>query len=109
MDFLLIPFLGFLSFVVFMAFSKYGRGKALGGKIVWSGKEHLLDESSVGTKFIVQVHGVETKDQLQKNKVGIELRSKSFTHLSIRPVSLSIDQATELSEELNNAIKQVDT
>lgn len=110
MEFGLILFFGFMAFVFFMGFSKFGRGKMLGGKIIWSGKEHLLEESKFsGMKSLIQVHGVESKKPCSENKVGIEFRSRSYMHFSTHPISLSTEQAKELIEELNSAISKVST
>lgn len=106
----LIVFCLFMAFVFFMGFSKYGRGKMLGGRIIWSGKEHLLEESKfTGMKSFIQVHGIEGKKPNREDKVGIELRSKSYMHFSNQPVSITPDQARELIEELRSAIDRINT
>ena len=102
-------FLGFMGYVIFSAFSKRGRGKMLGGKIVWSGKYHLIDEHKFsGSKSHVQVHAIETKPN-EAPKVGIELRHKAYTAFSVQPISLTLEQASEISEELKQAIENART
>ena len=110
MEFGLVFFFGFMAFVFFMGFSKYGRGKMLGGKIIWSGKEHQIEESKFsGMKSFVQVHGIEGRKVSDENKIGIELRSRSYMHFSTQPISLTTEQAKELIKELDNAINKVST
>ena len=81
----------------------------MGGKIVWSGKEHLFDEAEFsGSKSRIQVHSIDTGGG-QPNKVGVELRHTSYMGFSVQPITLTVEQAKVVSEEINQAITNAHT
>ena len=107
---LLIAGIAFFGFIAFMSFSRLGRGKMLGGRIIWSGEEHLLETSKFSKfKSFIQIHSVRNVSPDKEPKIGIELRSRSAMHFETRPVSLTIEQAQKLADEIHDAIRHIDT
>ena len=105
----LIPVIvfGVFAYLFYTVFTKSGRGKLLGGNIVWSGKRHVLDKTEfTGSKIQFQVHTVATKSE---PIIGLELRHTSYGGFSVQPVSLSKEQARLLVNELNEAITHAST
>ena len=109
MDWTLLLGLGFLAFVIYMSFSKRGRGRMLGGKIKWSGQYHLIDKQKfAGSESRLQVHAIEGKAG-EEDKVGLELRHKSYMGFSVQPISLTVEQAKWVAQEIQEAIKNTRT
>ena len=84
----------------------WARGDEYGGKLIWSGKKHIVKKRIFSHyKSNVQVHGIKTKNPNDLNRVGIKITE----FYSSKHISLTTEQANELIEELNFAIKTTNT
>ncbi|GAB5387010.1 MAG: hypothetical protein Alis3KO_41330 [Aliiglaciecola sp.] len=82
----------------------------LGGKIIWSGANVSSEKSNFsGAQETIQIHAIKTKQSMDSKKIGLEIRSKSYMHISIQPFRLSAAQAKQLSDDLKEAVSKIET
>ena len=84
----------------------WARGDEYGGKLIWSGKKHIVKKGIFSNyNSNIQVHGIKTKNSSDLNRVGIKIT----VFYSSEQISLTTEQANDLIEELNFAIKTTNT
>jgi hypothetical protein len=96
----LLIFFGFMGFVLWSMFSKTGKGRMLGGKIVHTANDEILQTQGMN-KTAIRAHLIETKSG--SKHVGIELSDNAKLAASMRPIKLTKQEA----ESLINMIKEV--
>lgn len=96
----LILFFGILVWVVFVFFTKYGKGVVFGGKIIKTyngvkGKRRIVTSR-------VKVHAVEAAPTVRF--VGLEISNSTFGGFQMIPITLPASEAKELARLLNEAV-----
>lgn len=98
---LLIFFFGFVAFFIYSAFTKSGRGRMFGGKILKTSDDSIVQESGIN-KTTIKVHLIE-KNHGEKC-VGVEIIDNAKLAWSMRPITFSKAEAQQLVSMLNEAI-----
>ncbi|WP_221801519.1 hypothetical protein [Oceanobacter mangrovi] len=96
----LLIFFGFMGFVLWSMFSKTGKGRILGGKIVHTANDEIIQAQGTN-KTTIRAHVIETNSG--SKHVGIELSDNAKLAASMRPIKLTKQEA----ESLINMIKEV--
>ena len=98
-----IFFFGILAFIVYSVFTKGGKGFLFGGKIIETLNDSIIQKRGI-TKTTIKIHIIEKK---QKEKyVGIELTENAKLSWSMKPVTISKEDAQKLVNMLNDAINK---
>jgi hypothetical protein len=100
-----ILFAAFFGYVLWTLFSRKGRGKALGGEIVWSGPEKKVGGTSL-SKEVVTVHLIRTSNPSDPFSIGVEYRATALMAASTTPIKLTTEQAGELARDIDKALEQ---
>ncbi len=100
-----IAILLFLSFFVFLAFTKKGKGLFFGGAIIKTIGEKIGSKRGI-ISANVRVHVVKTKlPQPNTFQVGLELSQTSVASFQMTPITLSQREAGLLITMLQEAIE----
>ena len=95
-------FIGFVGFFVYSVFTKKGRGRFFGGKILKTIDTEIKSRKGMMNSTI-RVHVIEKKKQIE-NAVSIELNQHAYLAWSMMPINLSKDDAKTLISMLEEAV-----
>ncbi len=99
----LLIFFGFMGFVLWSLFSKTGKGRMLGGKIVYTANDEIVQTQGIN-KTAIRAHLIETKSG--SKHVGIELSDNAKLAASMRPIKLSKQEADTLAAMIKEMANQ---
>ena len=101
---LLFPlfFFGFIAYFVFTVFTKKGKGRLFGGRIVKTIDKEIKQKKGISNSTI-RVHVIEKKEQ-KDNAIGIELNFHAYLAWSMTPINLSKNDARDLISMLVEAV-----
>ena len=83
----------FFAYVLWSMFSKKGKGKMLGGTIIDTAKDEIVQKKGVAT-MALRAHVIEAKDGTRH--VGLELSENAKLAASVTPIKLSKKEAETL-------------
>ncbi len=102
MDNLVVIFVvGFIAFFIYSVFSKSGKGRMFGGKIIESIDKSITSKKGM-SKTKIKLHVIEKKKG--ENCVGIELSQSAVLAWSMTPITLTKSDAKLMIDMLNEAI-----
>lgn len=90
---MLLAFVAFFVFIFWSLFSKSGKGRLLGGKILTTAKDEIIKKEGI-SKTALRAHLVEAKDGTKH--VGLELSQNAKLAASMTPIKLSKQEAETL-------------
>ena len=88
--------------VFFQLFTRRGREWLLGGRIARTFGSVVVQRSGLG-KTTINVHALEPKHLGEAPRVGIEIATRALLGASTTPLTLSQQDARDLSEALKSA------
>lgn len=94
---------GFIAFFIYSVFTKSGRGRMFGGKIVDTLNDTIIQTSGIN-KTTIKIHLIEK--QKGEKCVGVELTDNAKLAWSMRSLTFSKDEAQQLVFMLNEAINK---
>jgi len=100
----LVPlfFLCFIAYFVFSIFTKKGKGRLLGGKIVRTIDTEIKQSKGIA-RTTIRAHVIDRKKSVE-NSISIELNQHAFLAWSMMPINLSKEEAKTLVSMLQEAI-----
>jgi hypothetical protein len=99
--FLAVPLI--IGFVLYTMFTKSGKGRMLGGTIIDSSSEEIIQKSGMLTTAI-RAHVVESKTK--GKHVGLEISEGAKLGASFKPIKLSKPEAETLIRMLSEAVSK---
>lgn len=88
-----IVFIGFFVFIFWSMFSKSGKGRLLGGTIIHTANDEIIQTKGIA-KSTIRAHLVETKSG--SKHIGIELSESAKLAASMKPIKLTKEEAEKL-------------
>ena len=91
-NFFYLFFFGFIAFFLYSVFTKHGRGRMFGGKIVGTLNESIVQTSGIN-KTIMKIHLIEKKSG--EKHVGVDLTDNAKLAWSMRPLTFTQSEAKQ--------------
>ncbi|RNC83166.1 MAG: hypothetical protein ED557_10670 [Balneola sp.] len=82
-----------MAFVFWSMFSKKGKGRMLGGSIIHTSSEEIIQTKGIA-KSVIRTHVVEAKNG--SKHIGIELSENAKLAASMTPIKLTKEEAQKL-------------
>ena len=101
--FLFLLFLGFSGYALWSMFSKSGRGRMLGGEIIDSAADEIVQKEGALTSTI-RAHVIQTTSNTKH--VGLEISENAKLGASFRPMKLSKKEAETLVKMINEVLSK---
>ena len=102
----ILPFAAFAVFAAYVGysmFSKRGKGRMLGGTIIDTASEEIVQKSGILTTSI-KAHVVETKNQ--EKLVGLEISENAKLGASFKPIRLTKTEAEKLMRMISETVSK---
>ena len=96
-------FVGFVGFFLYSVFTKKGKGRFFGGKILKTLDREIKQNKGI-QKSTTRVHVIDKKREIE-NSVSIELNQHAYLAWSMMPINLSKAEARTLVSMLQEAIE----
>lgn len=100
----LVPlfFVAFVGYFIFSVFTKKGKGRLFGGKVLRTLDKEIKQKSGISNSTI-RVHVIGKKETKEKS-VGVEHNQHAFLAWSMTPISLTKTETRELISRLQEAV-----
>ncbi len=98
-----VVFVAFFLFVMYSIFSKKGKGKMMGGEIVETSANEIVQSSGILTTTI-RTHVIKSKTG--GRHIGIEISENAKLGASMKPIKLSKQEAEKLIGMLSEAVSK---
>lgn len=92
-----------IAYVFYTMFTKSGKGRMLGGTIIDSSSEEIIQKSGMLTTAI-RAHVVESKNKIKH--IGLEISEGAKLGASFKPIKLSKSEAETLIRMLSEAVSK---